>query len=85
MNLRDQYKAVLESKGYKQDKSYRTSRYIVMTKEGETKKFFLGESGALRIGATVATSFGCTENFRKSLQEQFRKLAANPTIETLGL
>lgn len=46
----------LEKRGWVLDTAAITRKYIVLRKDGSLKKYYVGKSGALRSGATIAAS-----------------------------
>ena len=55
MTLRERYAVGLIDLGYRRDQNARSSKYWVFGGSG-SQQVYLGKSGAIRIGRTVATS-----------------------------
>lgn len=54
--LQQQFIAALSKMGYSADPLSRVTRFVVMQKPGDPRKFFVGSHGALRVGANSTTS-----------------------------
>lgn len=67
--LQDKYKARLEACGFRRDFNARTSKYIVMEHPRYRGKIYLGRSGAIRVGQTVATSLSQSDNASQYLHK----------------
>lgn len=71
MSLRDRYARALVARGHRQDLMARTGKYDVYEHpDSPGRKFYLGPSGALRVGATVAGSIPCSQKFKDKLLEE---------------
>lgn len=67
MTLRQQYIAALEKRGYVIDKDVKITKYIVMVSPAVDNKVYIGRSGALRVGSTVANSRPVTNRAKQRL------------------
>lgn len=83
MTLQERFAIALRSLGSVQDQMAASRKYLVFSHnrpEPRAKgyKFYLGKSGALRVGLTIAGSRACSETFRAQL------LALADRIHTMG-
>ncbi len=62
--LQERFIAALTAKGYKRVKE--THRYIVFCKDAEFY-YYVGRSGSLRVGRTVAHSIPAPKSFKAAL------------------
>lgn len=62
--LQERYIAALIKRGEREVK--RTSRYVVFT-SGMHQFFYIGKSGSLRVGATIANSFPVSDKYKTKL------------------
>lgn len=57
ITIHDAAKAALQELGWTENTASRSTKYTEMTKSGETRKIYLGASGSVRTGRTVASAF----------------------------
>ncbi len=64
--FQERFIAALTAEGYERIISVRTHKYVVFRRDAEYY-YYLGKSGSLRIGRTVATSIPCRNSFKAAL------------------
>lgn len=69
MSKREQYRKVLEKRGYKKIPG-KSRKYIVMTKAGSESNVYLGKSGAVRMGKTISKSWAVGEETKNMLLKE---------------
>lgn len=66
MNLRDRYKAALIGQGCKIVPDAKSRRYVVLTRPAGGF-YYLGKSGSVRWGTTIAGSMACSDKIKKAI------------------
>jgi len=63
--LQERFVAALQAKGLHEVK--RTHKYIVFIRDQGLGYYYIGKSGSLRMGSTVAQSIPCSNRFKAEL------------------
>lgn len=65
MTLQDRFEAALIARGAKHDSTARSTKYRTFVLNG--KRYYLGKSGALRVGASITNSHPLSDRMRALL------------------
>ncbi len=60
---------LIECKGFNYSTTSRTTKYVVLEKEGIEEKFFIGKRGAIRVGRTSSKSRSVGNTSTKNIEK----------------
>jgi hypothetical protein len=67
MSLHNQYCQALTVLGYERTANANTRKYTVFKGAVAERNYYIGHSGAIRLGASIATSISMAEDFKRHL------------------